>query len=170
MGGVNNGGAVPPSPGSYAPQTKNKGTFLTVSLMAGLVYPDKRRREKWAYQFKCDQPVTLFSSIAGEGTPTKLAKQYRNPVVLAQGRQQLLVTGEIRSRAELSKRIGVSRARVTQMLRLLQLPADVLDSVATPGDLLPRPFLTERALRPLVGLPVDEQRQRIFDLGTQIMT
>jgi len=44
----------------------------------------------------------------------RLAYQYQN----------LLDSGEVETRAELARYLGVSRARVTQVLRRLQTPAD----------------------------------------------
>jgi hypothetical protein len=43
---------------------------------------------------------------------------YRNPVILAQEWEKALAEGRYASSADLSRRIGVSRARVTQILRL----------------------------------------------------
>jgi hypothetical protein len=45
-----------------------------------------------------------------------------------------LDTGEVSSRAELARKQGVSRARVTQALRLLNLVPEVLDLIETLGD------------------------------------
>ena len=46
---------------------------------------------------------------------------YRNPVIRAQEWEKALAGGRYDSPADLSRRIGVSRARVTQILRLLRL-------------------------------------------------
>lgn len=51
----------------------------------------------------------------------------------------------------------MSRARVTQVLNLLNLAAEVLGVLAVFGDPLTNPRVTERNLRPLLALPVDEQ-------------
>lgn len=59
--------------------------------------------------------------------------------------------------AELARRLGVSRARVTQVLRLTRLAPDVLRTIAELGDPLPTPIITERMLRPVVGLSSAEQ-------------
>jgi len=72
-----------------------------------------------------------------------------------------LAEGTYTSPADLSRRIGVSRARVTQILRLLKLCPEALGVVATLGDPLPSPIVTERCLRPIVELPVEEQRRWI---------
>ena len=53
-------------------------------------------------------------------------KPRRNPICLAREWQQLLDSGVAASRADLARKLGVSRARVTQVLkRLTVLDADV---------------------------------------------
>jgi len=51
------------------------------------------------------------------------------------------------SRAELARRLGVSRARVTQWLDLLELPEKVLREAEALGDNWNRQVVTERELR-----------------------
>ncbi len=70
------------------------------------------------------------------------------------------------SRSGISRRLGVSRARVTQILRLLELAPVVLASVVLAsveefGDPMSSPRIGERTLRPLVGLPIQEQIERL---------
>jgi hypothetical protein len=60
--------------------------------------------------------------------------------------------------ADLARKLRVSRARVTQILRLLRLVPDVLQQLAALRDPLPTPVITERLLRPLVDLSPDDQR------------
>ncbi|GAB4326156.1 MAG: hypothetical protein Kow0059_22530 [Candidatus Sumerlaeia bacterium] len=68
--------------------------------------------------------------------------------------------GNCSSPADLARKLGVSRARVTQVLRLLRLAPEVLKRIAALGDPLPSPIVTERRLWPIVNLPAVEQRQR----------
>lgn len=63
--------------------------------------------------------------------------------------------------AELARKLRVSRARVTQILRLLRLAPNVLQQIAELGDPLPTPIITERMLRPIVELSPDDQREWI---------
>lgn len=51
------------------------------------------------------------------------------------------------NRAELARRLGVSRARVTQWLDLLELPGDVQRKAEAMGDNWSRQIMTERGLR-----------------------
>ena len=51
------------------------------------------------------------------------------------------------SRADLARRFGCSRARVTQKLNLLNLPRDLLMEIESMGDYWDRRLVTERGLR-----------------------
>jgi hypothetical protein len=89
---------------------------------------------------------------------TQVAKrQYRNPIHLAQEWQSALDSGDFSSCADLAHKLGVSRARVTQILRLLRLDPEVVKMVAGLGDPLTSRTVTERVLRPIVSLPPEEQ-------------
>jgi len=90
-------------------------------------------------------------------TVTRVSKQHRNPISLAQEWQEAITNGKYSCPADLARHLGISRARATQVLRLLKLCPEVLDLVASLGDPLPSPVITERSLRPLVDLPPEEQ-------------
>jgi hypothetical protein len=51
------------------------------------------------------------------------------------------------NRAELARRLGMSRARVTQWLDLLELPERVIRDAQAKGDNWEHRLLTERILR-----------------------
>jgi hypothetical protein len=76
--------------------------------------------------------------------------RYRNPIFLARQWQKDLAEGKYCSRADLSRKVGVSRARVTQILNLLKLPEEIIEKVASMGDPLLKPVVTERGLRELL--------------------
>jgi len=61
------------------------------------------------------------------------------------------------SGANLARRLGISRARISQVLRLLDLTPEAVETIAALGDPLPMPIVTERSLRVLIGLPIDDQ-------------
>jgi len=63
----------------------------------------------------------------------------------------------VASRAELARKLGVSRARVTQVLGLLMLSPGVLRRIRALGDPLDGHVITERQLRPLVRRKPEEQ-------------
>jgi hypothetical protein len=62
--------------------------------------------------------------------------------------------GVVNSRADLARRFGMSRARVTQMLNLLRLPAAVLSLLADSGGAV----WSERQLRDVLHLPSDREQ------------
>ena len=66
--------------------------------------------------------------------------------------------GQVGSRAALARRLGVSRARVTQVLNLLSLNPSVIDAIVQLGDPLVAPAISERSLRQLVRM---DRRHRL---------
>jgi hypothetical protein len=118
------------------------------------VSPSQRRDSRLAYHFEGTRPPSLCQSQAA---PRLTAKAVRNPVVLAREWQATLSSGTCSSRADLARKLGVTRARVTQVLALLDVAPEVVHAIAALGDPLPRPIVTERMLRPLLKLPVDRQ-------------
>jgi hypothetical protein len=78
-------------------------------------------------------------------------------VILAQEWQNRL-KHEHDTPAELARKLRVSRARITQILRLLRLAPDVLQQLAALRYPLPTPVITERILRLSVDLAPDAQR------------
>ena len=69
--------------------------------------------------------------------------------------------GEFSSPSELSRYLGISRARVTQVLNLQRLSPKVIDTVLRLGDPCPSPLISERALRPLLNLTAEEQLETL---------
>jgi len=57
--------------------------------------------------------------------------------------------------------MGVSRARVTHVLRVLKLNPEAPKPLVVLGDPLALPILTERRIQPIVSLPVEEQKRSI---------
>lgn len=88
-------------------------------------------------------------------------KASRNPIALAREWQDALNLGMRLSRADLARKLGVTRARVTQVLALLDLAPEVVHAIKELGDPLSRPIVSERMLRPLLKLPIDRQMARL---------
>lgn len=65
------------------------------------------------------------------------------------------------SQAQLARRLGVTRARITQMLQILDLDPAVLAYVEHHST----PNISERTLRRLRGLSAVDQRKFIADLA-----
>ncbi|WP_136933002.1 hypothetical protein [Polyangium fumosum] len=81
-------------------------------------------------------------------------------VALAAEFQNLLDTGDVRSRTELAERFELTRARVTQLLNLLSLAPEVIAFVRALPPGTPARQVTERGLRRLTSLPVAKQIAR----------
>jgi ParB-like chromosome segregation protein Spo0J len=77
---------------------------------------------------------------------TKPAKTFRNPLLYARELQDRMQAEGI-NRAELARKLGMSRARVTQWLDLLELPEKALRDAEALGDNWNRQVLTEREIR-----------------------
>ena len=91
---------------------------------------------------------------------------YPNPIVLALAWQHQLDTGAAESRATLARQLGVSRAHVTQVLRLLQMAPQAKNVVPALGHPIEGRVVGAHTLRFLIHLPADEQEpliQRIID-------
>lgn len=77
----------------------------------------------------------------------------------------LLKSGEVSNQAEIARREGITRARVTQVMGLLRLDPVIQQQILVMPDTARRPVITERALRPIAQLqePAD-QRARLEEL------
>jgi ParB-like chromosome segregation protein Spo0J len=77
---------------------------------------------------------------------SKPIKVFRNPLLYARELRDRMARERI-NRAELARRLGMSRARITQWLDLLELPERVLREAEALGDNWDRQVVTERELR-----------------------
>ena len=105
------------------------------------------------YRFPWDEPLEPLR-------PASPSKRRRpNPVSSArEWRRSMEERGE--SKAELARRLGVTRARVTQVLKVLDLDPAVLAFVERNPD----PRITERALRSIVHRSPHEQLTHVDQL------
>ena len=72
--------------------------------------------------------------------------------------REAIERGEYKSQADLARKKGISRARVTQMLNLLKLDAEVQEMVVGLGDPMPSGGVTERKLRGLSLRPLQKYK------------
>jgi len=89
-------------------------------------------------------------------------KTYRNPIILAR-EMSLMMEMEELSRADLARKLGLSRARVTQMLNLLKLPEELFREIEELGDYWDRQLVTERQLRNSICF---FRNQELYELTT----
>ena len=78
---------------------------------------------------------------------TKVTSVYRNPIYLAKEYKEMIDSGEVKNQAELARKLGISRARVTQILNLLKLKPQIIQELEKLGDPLKSRIITERRFR-----------------------
>jgi len=100
----------------------------------------------WRLDRASQRTILWFDFPCGNGIVRKPKRTYRNPIILAQ-EMALTMEYEELSKADLARRLGCSRARVTQLLNLLDLPKDLLLEIRSMGDHWDRQRVTERQLR-----------------------
>jgi hypothetical protein len=66
---------------------------------------------------------------------------YRNPIYLAREWRRALDEDKYTSAAALARQLRISKARVTQVLNLLELSPDVIDVITALGDLMKTPII-----------------------------
>ena len=91
----------------------------------------------------------------------KPPKLYPNPMALAQAWNDQIQSGKAKSRADLARQLGVSRAHVTQVLRILKVAPNVKDLVLALGDPVEGRIVGVHGLRSMARLPTEEQEGRI---------
>jgi hypothetical protein len=140
-------------PGGSALRGKSR-TALAITFYANAVRSKANHLSRLGYSF---DGTHLFFTHPKIALPKNTAKVYRNPIALAREWQRALSDTPNMSGANLARRLGVSRARISQVLRLLDLAPEAVGIIVAFGDPLPAPIVTERSLRVLIGLPIDEQ-------------
>jgi hypothetical protein len=73
--------------------------------------------------------------------------------------QELLSSGAAPTQAEISRREGITRARVGQVMEMLRLAPDIQERLLAMPATVGRPPVTERTLQPILHIK-DLQRQR----------
>src|SRR5262245_19485754 len=90
-----------------------------------------------------------MSPTSGPDAPTRPVSRTARMLALAYRIDGLVQSGEIRDYAQAAKRIGITRARMSQILALLNLSPSIQESLLT-GSLL----TAERQLRAAAGMPL----------------
>lgn len=100
----------------------------------------------------------------GKPRPPKAARTPRVVEILrkAQAWRELIESGEVRNQAEIARREGVTRARVTQIMGLLRLAPEIQEKILDMPEVLGRSAVTERTMRPITGLGEHADQVRLF--------
>ncbi len=80
----------------------------------------------------------------------------------------MLETGEAKSKSDIARKLGISRVRVWQYLRLLKLDISVIRIIEQLGDPLTKQAITERCLRSYLLKSPKEQRKLMMKLKQQL--
>ena len=70
----------------------------------------------------------------------------------------MIESGKARNESDLARKIGLSRVRVCQYVRLLKLDGSVIKTIEKLGDPLTNRVITERMLRPYLLRTTKEQK------------
>ena len=71
----------------------------------------------------------------------------------------MIKSGQARNESDVAGKIGVSRVRVCQYIRLLSLNKSIIKTLEQLGDPLREPIITERRLRPYLTKNYKEQQK-----------
>ncbi len=113
------------------------------------------------------QVVSAVPPPRGKPKPPKVPRTPRVVEFLrkAIGWQTLLASGEVKNQADIARREGISRVRVTQVMRLLRLAPEIQQHVLAMPETILRPAISERALRSIARLKdVTDQTIRFQEL------
>jgi hypothetical protein len=107
-----------------------------------------------------DRVVSAAPPRRGTGRPSREPRTPRVVELLRQALewQALLESGEASNQAAIARCEGVTRARVTQVMGMLRLAPEIQEHVLSLPDVVRRPAISERALRPIAQIdsPTDQ--------------
>ncbi len=69
----------------------------------------------------------------------------------------MIESGQAKNESDLARKIGVSRVRVCQYVRLLSLDNSIIRALEQLGDPMPERYVTERRLRSILKEPKEKQ-------------
>jgi hypothetical protein len=75
--------------------------------------------------------------------------------------ERQLDAGEVQNKTEIARQEGITRARVTQIMGMLQLAPEIQEQILYMPDAR-RPLITERILRPIVTIADHHDQLREF--------
>jgi len=103
---------------------------------------------------RADQVISAIPPPRGKPKPPKEPRTPRVVELLRKALewQALLASGEAPNQAAIARRDGITRARVTQVMGLPRLAPEIKQQVLSLPDMVRRPAITERALRPIAQL------------------
>jgi hypothetical protein len=135
--------------------------------------PKEKRELLRARVFSHYRGLVLPSTVPRRNRPSRLSlapperpeAEKKPPKIVAlieraEEFRRLLDTGQVRNQAELARTFRLTRARVTQLLQLLDLHPDILAYAKGLPPGTPTKMVTERGLRPLLKLKPEQQLRK----------
>ena len=109
---------------------------------------------------EANRVVSALPESRGRPKPPKKPKTPRVVELLqmAMEWQRQLDAGEVDTQAEIARREGTTRARVTQVTAMLRLAPEIREHILAMPESVGRPAMSERALRPITQIE-DPQQQ-----------
>ena len=111
-----------------------------------------------------DRVVTALPPLRGNPKPPREPKTPRVAELLRKAIewQALLETGKITNQAEIARREGITRARVTQIMGLMHLGPEIQEQILSMPSVARRPQISERILRPIETIADHSDQLREF--------
>ena len=111
-----------------------------------------------------DRVVTALPELRGGPKPPKELKTPRVVELLQKAMRwrTLLEFGQVRNQAEIARREGITRARVTQIMRMLRLAPEIQEHILSLPGAVRRSSISERALRDIAQLEDPKQQLAEF--------
>jgi hypothetical protein len=158
-----------PKAGSNGPAGAGKTrTFWELCLTVGI--PFSRWGDKPFILHPIPFPSDILESLAAANEDeSKIPEPRIHPFMLAQAWRRELDHDTGVTKAKIAAREGISRARVTQVMNLLQLPDEIQAGLLTPPAPLEIHSFSERSLRLLVACGDEEvQKSQWRDLVQEL--
>jgi len=102
----------------------------------------------------------VIYTIASPNKPEKATPV--SPARLALALQRMLEEGEVNNQSDLARKVGLTRARITQVLNLLKLPDSVIRNLCSVSEPKSIAFFSERRLRSITRLPRTKEQLKAF--------
>jgi hypothetical protein len=107
------------------------------------------------------------SQVVKAALPSKPAKEPKTPRIVELLRKAIewrrqIDAGEVQNKAEIARREGITRARVTQVMELLRLAPEIQEKILTMPPTVHRRLVSERMLRPIGAITDHLEQLREF--------
>ena len=111
-----------------------------------------------------DRGVSAVPEPGGEPRPPKEPKTPRVVELLRKAKewQALIESGEVQNQAEIARREGITRARVTQVIAMLRLAPEIQQHILAMAKTVRQPAISERVLRPIAQIENPERQLARF--------